>query len=47
MKEKQAQVLWGLLAIGATLYLMKNPRCDKGCQTLLAHLLTHELDLLL
>jgi len=47
MKKKDAQLLWGLFAVGATLYFMRNPRCNRGCQTLLAHLLTHELDLLL
>ena len=47
MTKKDAQLLWGLFAVGATLYFMRNPRCNSGCQTLLAHLLTHELDLLL
>ena len=47
MRKKDAQILGALLAIAATLYLMKKPGCDKGCQTLLTHLLTHELDLLL
>jgi hypothetical protein len=47
MTRKEAQLLWGLFAVGATLYLMRNPKCDRGCQTLLAHLLTHELGVLL
>jgi len=47
MTKKGARLLWGLFAVGATLYFMRSPRCDRGCQTVLAHLLTHELDLLL
>jgi hypothetical protein len=47
MRKKEIQLLWGLFAVGATLYLMRRPQCDRGCQTLLEHLLTHELDLLL
>jgi len=47
VKKKEVRLLWGLLAVGATLFLMRNPRCGRGCQTLLAHLLTHELDALL
>ena len=47
MTKQQLQLFWSLFAVGATLYFMRNPRCDRGCQTVLAHLLTHELDLLL
>jgi hypothetical protein len=44
MSKKDAQLLWGLFALGATLCLMSSPRCNRGCKTLLAHLLTHELE---
>jgi len=47
MKSSQNQMLWGVLVVGATLYLMSSPRCNRGCKTLLAHLLTHELEGLL
>jgi hypothetical protein len=47
MTNKQSQMLWGFLAVGATLYLMSSPRCNRGCKTILAHLLTHELEGLL
>ena len=40
-------VLWGLVLVAGTLYLMSNPRCDRGCKTLLEHLLMHELEDLL
>jgi hypothetical protein len=44
MRKNDAQLLWGLLAVGATIYLMSSPRCNRGCETVLAHLLTHELE---
>lgn len=47
MSGRNANVLLGLLFIGATLYLISQPNCDQGCKTVLEHLLTHELDGLL
>ena len=47
MRKRELQLLWGFLAVGVTLQLMRNPRCNRGCQTVLSHLLSHELDLLL
>lgn len=39
-------IVWGLLLV-STLYLMSDPRCNKGCRTVLEHLLAHELGALL
>lgn len=47
MTGRNSNVLLGVLLIGATLYLMSRPNCDQGCKTVLEHLLTHELDVLL
>jgi hypothetical protein len=47
MNRQNGAVLLGFLLIGATLYLMSRPNCNRGCKTLLEHLLTHELDALL
>ncbi len=47
MTKKELQLFWGLLAVGATLYLMRDPRCKRGCQTILKHLLAGELNTLL
>jgi len=47
MTKKELQLFWGLLAVGATLYLMRNPRCNRGCKTILQHLLADELNILL
>lgn len=44
--NRQNIVLLGL-GIVATLYLMSRPNCNRGCKTILEHLLTHELDALL
>jgi hypothetical protein len=30
MTKKDAQLLWGLFAVGATLCLMSSPRCNRG-----------------
>jgi hypothetical protein len=47
MAKKQLQLFWGLLAVGATIYLMRDPRCKRGCKTILQHLLVDELNTLL
>jgi hypothetical protein len=41
------RTLFLVLAIAGTAYLMTRPRCNAGCRTVLEHLLTHELDLLI
>jgi hypothetical protein len=46
MKKSNSMFLLGLLTIGATLYLMTDPRCKTGCKTVLQHLLSHELSAL-
>jgi len=46
MKERDRALLLAV-AIAGTLYLMTRPRCNAGCRTILEHLLTHELELLL
>jgi hypothetical protein len=46
VRKSESQFVLGLLAVGATLLLMSNPRCGSGCKTVLQHLLGHELDLL-
>lgn len=33
----------GLLAVGATIYVMSNPRCRNGCKAVMQHLLAREL----
>jgi hypothetical protein len=40
-------IFLGLLMVAATVYLMPDPRCGKGCKTMLQHLLTCELEALL
>jgi hypothetical protein len=45
MKERDRVLLLGL-AIAGTMYLMTRPRCNAGCRSVLEHLLTHELQLL-
>jgi hypothetical protein len=40
-------VLLSLLLIAGTIYLMSDPRCGRGCKTVLEHLLSHELEALL
>ena len=47
MRKSDRTFILGLLALGATLYLMSQPRCSPGCKTVLEHLLTHELSILL
>jgi hypothetical protein len=44
MTKKQSQLFWGLLAVGATLYLMRDARCKRGCQMILRHLLAGGLN---
>ncbi|HYM04920.1 MAG TPA: hypothetical protein VEU11_00030 [Terriglobales bacterium] len=44
-KDQQTLLLLGGIALG--LYLLSNPRCGRGCQTLAEHLLTHSLHELL
>jgi hypothetical protein len=46
MTMKDQQFFINLLIIGAALYLISNPRCGAGCQTLLQHLLSHELSII-
>lgn len=46
MSKNNQQLFISLLIIGATLYLMSDPRCGAGCQTVLEHLLSHELGIL-
>lgn len=43
MKKNEGSILLGLLIVGTTLYLMSEPECDSGCETILEHLLKHEL----
>lgn len=38
-------ILFGLLLV-ATIYLMSDPRCGRGCKTVLQHLLSCELEAL-
>ena len=47
MAKNGNTILLGLFAVAATIYLMSDPRCSKGCKTILEHLLAHELELLL
>jgi len=35
--------LWNVGVILACLWLMSKPNCNAGCQTVLGHLLDHEL----
>lgn len=46
MSKKNQQLFIQLLIIGATLYFMSDPRCGAGCQTVLQHLLGHELGII-
>ena len=43
MRKSEGTFLLGVLAVGATLYLMSGPRCGAGCKTVLQHMLTCEL----
>ena len=45
LNRKPNLILW-LVATGATLYLLSRPQCNRGCQTVLQHVLAHELDML-
>lgn len=47
MPKNGSAILLGLFAVAATIYLMSDPRCGRGCKTILEHLLTHELEALL
>jgi hypothetical protein len=47
MSKNNQQVLMVLGGIALGLYLLSNPRCGRGCQTLAEHLLSHSLDALL
>jgi hypothetical protein len=43
MRRGEGTFLLGLLTVGATLYLLSQPRCGAGCKTVLQHMLTCEL----
>lgn len=45
LKSNRNWILW-LVATGFTLYVLSRPQCKRGCQTVLQHLLMHELDML-
>ena len=46
MRQSDRAFLLVLLAVAGTLYLVSQPRCTAGCRTVLEHLLTDELQLL-
>lgn len=47
MSKKDVRVFWILACIGLGFVLLKNPKCNRGCQTLAEHLISHGVDELL
>jgi hypothetical protein len=44
-RDQHTLMLLGGVALG--LWLLSNPRCNRGCQTLAEHLLSHSLEALI
>ncbi|MGH9688467.1 MAG: hypothetical protein ACRD5K_15395 [Candidatus Acidiferrales bacterium] len=47
MGKPMNSLLLGLLLVAGTAWLMSDPKCGRGCKSVLEHLLTHELEALL
>lgn len=42
MNDKQVVTLLGIAMVG--MWMLSNPRCDRGCKTVAEHLVSHALD---
>ena len=47
MRKDEQQLLALVVIAGVGLYLVSDPRCDRGCRTVAEHLLNHSLSALL
>ena len=44
MTKADTNLVWALLLLVSSAYLISTPNCNQGCRTVLEHVLTHELD---
>ncbi len=44
MSKQELTILSGVGSVLVAMWLMSNPRCNRGCRTVAEHLLEHGLD---